>query len=117
MGTRNKSCDIEELDRNRSPSIYAAAVIGFASVRQVESCASAVNLQIPNGALRVDGCETAGVSKQSRAVELGRPHGKLPGAEISALSFRQCIVALTNFGCGVRKTVGSIRTVHHQLKT
>jgi hypothetical protein len=54
MGARNKACDVEELDRNRSSPIDAAAVVWFASIGELVSSASTVYLQVADGALGVD---------------------------------------------------------------
>jgi len=55
--SRYKSCYIQKLNGNRPPPIYACTIIRFATVAEVISFAGAIDLQIPDGTLRVNGCE------------------------------------------------------------
>lgn len=56
---RNEPGDVEELDRYRSSAVDASAVIWSAAVRDVVACACAVDLEVSDCSLGVDGCETA----------------------------------------------------------
>lgn len=62
MRTRNESSDIKKLNGNRPPPIYAATIVRPASFGEIISAASAVNLQVANGALWVNGCEARPIS-------------------------------------------------------
>lgn len=62
MSTRNQSGDVKELDGNRSSSIYATTVIRFASIRDIISSASTIDLKVADGSLRIDCREAVAVS-------------------------------------------------------
>jgi hypothetical protein len=86
--------DIEEFDRDRSPSFNAAAIVGLAAVGEIEARAGAFNLEVTDGALGINGREssnlalgTAGAKRrgivvcaaQSRSIGWGGvTYGKLP---------------------------------------
>lgn len=57
---------VEKLDRYASPSIDARAIVRFAFALHAHSLARAFDLQIPNRALRINGCESLRASVLSR---------------------------------------------------
>lgn len=72
MRTRNESRNVEQLDGDRSSSVNATAVVWFTLVREVVSYASAVNLKVSNGALRVDCCEATSGDKRQPTIAPGK---------------------------------------------
>lgn len=58
MCAGNEASDIEELDRYGAPAVDAGAVVGFAAVGDGGAGAGAFDLEVADGALRVDGCES-----------------------------------------------------------
>jgi hypothetical protein len=60
MRARNKTRYVEEFDGNGSAAGDAGAVVGFAARLEVVARTCAVDLQISNCALWVDGCESEG---------------------------------------------------------
>jgi hypothetical protein len=83
MSTRNEPSDIEQFDRNGSSSITATTVIRFASLSEVVSGASAVDLQVADGTLRVDCCEAVAIS-----INFKQDNGDLTGSFLVAISAR-----------------------------
>lgn len=57
VGSRDQSGDVEQLDRDGAAALDTCAVIGLAPVRDLVSCASAVDLEVAYRSLGVDGCE------------------------------------------------------------
>jgi hypothetical protein len=66
VGSRDQSCDIEKLNGYGASSIHACAVVRFASVGNVVPGTGAVDLQVSNGALRIDRCEPSVCSVDDR---------------------------------------------------
>jgi hypothetical protein len=114
--------DIEEFYGDGSPAFDAGAVVGFAAVGDIEAGAGAGNLEVADGALRVDGRKSrdtelgyalarARVERRSRnrncdgrriAVDerIGRTYGKLPTSNQPTPS--SSIVRLrTDFGSSI----------------
>jgi hypothetical protein len=76
----NESRDVEKLDRNRPPTIDAAAIVRFTSVGEVVFFARTVDLEVADGALRVYCCE----ANRDSVDDVGLcsevvSYGKLPG--------------------------------------
>lgn len=57
MRTGYETSDIEEFDWHGAPPFHARAVVGFAAVSETETCARTFDLEVTDGALRVDCCE------------------------------------------------------------
>jgi hypothetical protein len=57
-----KTSDIEKLYRDGSPSFDTAAVVGFASVGEVEARAWAFDLEVADGTLGIDGRESGEIA-------------------------------------------------------
>lgn len=57
MRAGNQSGDIQELDRNATTTVVAAAIVWLALVLYTEARARAFDLQVADCALRVDGRE------------------------------------------------------------
>jgi hypothetical protein len=90
----HETSDIEEFDRDRSPSSDAAAVVGLAAVGEIEARAGTFNLEVTDGALGINGRESSNVAlgaagakrrnsvvcaAQSRSIGWGvMTYGKLP---------------------------------------
>ena len=58
MGAGDEASDIEELDRDGAPARDAGTVVRFAAVGEIETGAGTGNLEVADGTLWVDGCET-----------------------------------------------------------
>jgi hypothetical protein len=54
----HETSNIKKFYRNGSPSFDTAAVVGFATVGEVEAGAWAFDLKVADGTLGVDGCES-----------------------------------------------------------
>lgn len=59
-----ETSDIEKFYRNRSPSFNTAAVVGFAAISETEARAWTFDLEVADGALRID-CGESGCSIRS----------------------------------------------------
>jgi hypothetical protein len=57
---RHEPGHVEQLDGHAAPAVDACAVVGPASVGYAVARAGAVDLEVADGALRVDGCESGG---------------------------------------------------------
>ena len=86
MCSWNQSCNIQELYRYRSPSIYAGSVVGFASVGDVESCAGAFDLEVSDCSLGVD-CGKASLCLAGCA---SRYEYRLTESFLMLMSFKVC---------------------------
>ena len=58
MRPRDKTCNIQEFNRNGPSALEASSVVRFTLIGNVESLACAVYLKVSNGALGVNGGET-----------------------------------------------------------
>lgn len=54
----DKTCNIQEFNRNGPSALEASSVVRFTLIRNVESLACAVYLKVSDGALGVNGGET-----------------------------------------------------------
>lgn len=61
MCARNKAGDIKEFYGHGSPSLDAGSVVWLAAVGEVEARAGTGNLEVSNGALRIDGGKSSGI--------------------------------------------------------
>lgn len=59
VGAGNETRDVEEFDRDGATAGDAGAVVGSAAVGEVVARAGAVDLEVANCTLRVDGCEAS----------------------------------------------------------
>jgi len=57
MRARYQTSDIEEFDWYGAAAFDAGAIVWFTAVCETETCAGAFDLEVANGALRVDCCE------------------------------------------------------------
>jgi hypothetical protein len=55
----NEAGDVEELNGDRAPAVDAGAVVGFTSFGDVHTGAGAFNLEVADGSLGVDCCESS----------------------------------------------------------
>lgn len=68
--------DIEELDGDGAPAADACAVVGLAAVRDAEAGARAVDLDVADGPLGVDGGESGAAPRVSLAQASAVPYGR-----------------------------------------
>jgi hypothetical protein len=76
---------VEKLDRDRPPPVDAGAIIRFASVGEIEARAGALDLEVADGALRID-CGEASTGF-SRCLESGDMSAVLTESFLGLMSF------------------------------
>lgn len=112
MCTRNETCDIEQLDRDRTSTSEARAIVRFAAFRKVVTCTGAVDLEVPNCSVGIDGCKAGRALVQDALGRGGRgglAYGKLP-EHVSApvLRTQEASHGLTDFGTRICKAVAHV---------